>query len=250
MKTLKITEMTWEEVAAAMSDGFDTVLFALGSTEQHGPALPEHTDTLEAEYIANRLALRLDKTLQGPTVNLGCSDHHLSFPGTISLRKETLQAILTDYVSSLAHHGFKKILIIPFHGGNFAPTEAILPSLRERYPEIEILAYTDLLEVEKCLGDSGTSLGYTKEEIGGHADAWESSAMLYLDEEHVHRELFTSGYRGEIGEKELARLFREGMTSLTENGILGDSRRAQKEDGKALLDLFVEFLYEKIRVIS
>ncbi len=241
--------MTWLEITAAMRDGFDTLLFSLGSTEQHGPALPEHTDTLEAEYIANRLSVRLGKTLQGPTVNLGCSSHHLSFAGTISLRKETLQALLIDYVSSLVHHGFKRIIIIPFHGGNFAPTEEILPELRILFPGTEILAYTDLLEVERCLGRSGTSLGYSVEEIGGHADAWESSAMLYLDEEHVHRDLFTLGYTGVVGAEELEILFSQGMDSLTENGVLGDSRRSKRADGKLLLDMFVDFLYEKLQLL-
>ena len=110
MRSIRIGDLSWKEIKQAMSNGYTAALFTLGSTEQHGPALPEHTDTVEAEYIANKIALKIGNTLQAPTINIGCSNHHLAFPGTISLQKETLQAVITDYVSSLAHHGFKKII--------------------------------------------------------------------------------------------------------------------------------------------
>ncbi len=43
----------------------------------------------------------------------------MAFPGTISLKPETFRAVLRDYCVSLSRHGFRKICILPSHGGNF-----------------------------------------------------------------------------------------------------------------------------------
>jgi len=231
MKSIRIGDLTWKVIGKAIEDGYDSVLFALGATEQHGPGLPEHTDTVQAEYIANKLALKLGKTLQAPTIHVGCSEHHLAFSGSISLRKETIQALIEDYVSSLVHHGFQKIIILPFHGGNFAPTAETIPLLREKYPSVKIVSYTDLKGFTAQLEQMVVNEGYGKEEIGGHADVWESSNMLFLDEERVSPKNFEEGYTGEIGQKEMEIIFSKGMTVFTANGILGDSRRAKKELG-------------------
>ena len=76
MESIRIGELTWVEIGQAIEEGYDSVLFAIGSTEQHGPGLPEHTDTIQGDYIGKQLALKLGKTLQAPTINVGCSEHH------------------------------------------------------------------------------------------------------------------------------------------------------------------------------
>ena len=45
MKDLLLENMTWPEIRQAMDDGYDTVVIFAASIEQHGPALPEVTDT-------------------------------------------------------------------------------------------------------------------------------------------------------------------------------------------------------------
>ena len=126
--------MTWPEISKAIEKGFETVIVMLSSVEQHGPHLPINTDSIIADELALRVARRLGKTLIAPTIRPGCSDHHLCLPGTISLRHQVLLDILRDYCSSLARHGFRKIILISSHGGNFSPLETfgkyLLPNLK------------------------------------------------------------------------------------------------------------------------
>jgi len=52
---------------------------------------------------------RLGNALAGPTIRVGCSEHHMDFPGTISLRAETLVEVCRDCCTSLARHGFRSV---------------------------------------------------------------------------------------------------------------------------------------------
>src|ERR1700744_6540941 len=94
---LRLELMTFEDVSDALGRGFDTVVVPCGAVEQVGPPLPLCIDADHAEALATLVARRLGRTLIAPTVKVGCSSHHLTFPGTISFRPETLEAICLDY---------------------------------------------------------------------------------------------------------------------------------------------------------
>ena len=120
--------MTSPDIRAAIERGMDTVVFAVGSNEQHGPCLPVFTDAAFGDTLAYLVAQKLDNAFKGPTINIGCSDLHMKFAGTISLRKETLQNVIRDYCASLAKHGFRRIVVIPSHP--MAGTSVPLQKLR------------------------------------------------------------------------------------------------------------------------
>ncbi|MGY5858023.1 MAG: creatininase family protein, partial [Candidatus Thorarchaeota archaeon] len=115
-----LAKMTWPEVEEILKET-DIVLVPVGSTEQHGPALPVDTDA----YITTELTLLLaekiwskQKVVVAPTMSFGYSPHHMDFKGTISLNESTLANVYVDICKSLDHHGFKKIILVNGHGGN------------------------------------------------------------------------------------------------------------------------------------
>jgi creatinine amidohydrolase/Fe(II)-dependent formamide hydrolase-like protein len=113
---------TWPEIEARLARS-RAVVVPIGSNEQHGPTGLLGTDWLCPEIIAGE-AHRASDILVSPTFNIGMAQHHLDFPGTISLRPTTFMAAIEDWARSLVHHGFTRILFLNGHGGNVATIEA------------------------------------------------------------------------------------------------------------------------------
>jgi creatinine amidohydrolase len=222
---LIMEEMTWPEVGEALAAGRTTAVVAVGAVEQHGPHLPLLVDAARGDRLALEVARRLGDALVAPTIRVGCSEHHMAFPGAISLRRSTLEALCMDYCVSLARHGFRRVCLVPSHGGNFRPLAEMLDDLaRAVAPECQVRAYTDLRGFFDAWFQAVEEVAGAGALVGGHADIAESSEMLLLRPDLVRVERAAAGYTGGIDDALLERIFRDGFRSVTANGILGDAR--------------------------
>jgi len=118
---------TWAETEQFLKRS-RTIVVPIGSNEQHGPTGLLGTDWMCPEIIATEAQKQAD-VLIAPTFNIGMAQHHLGFPGTISLRPSTFIAAIGDWTRSLVAHGFEKILFLNGHGGNIASIEAAFSEL-------------------------------------------------------------------------------------------------------------------------
>jgi creatinine amidohydrolase len=241
MNEIHFDRVTSPEIAAALESGWTTVVFACGATEQHGPHLGLRMDASHGTALALAVAERLGRTLVAPTIRVGCSEHHMGFAGTLTLRESTFRAILEDYVDSLVRHGFRRIVILPTHGGNFAPLASGLDALRERAgSDVRIDAFTDLarvMEVWTRVADDEGGLGRG---VGGHADVAEGSILLALHPESVRPDRVEPGRVGPLDAEVTRRLFAEGMAAVSPNGILGDPTGMNAELGRLLIDALAD----------
>jgi len=246
-RSIRMAEMTSPDIKSAIKQGYTTVVVAVGSTEQHGPHLPTMTDTRIGDEVAHRVAMKLGHTLQASTITFGCSRHHLAFPGTISLRDETLRMIILDYIDSLIRSGFKRIVFLPIHGGNFPIVQTTLKEAQKAHQGIEIMGVTDQMKLLDCLNAASAEFGIKANESGAHAGESETSIMMALEENLVIKDRFAPGYVGLTREKELKIISEQGMPALTQNGILGDPRKASADKGEIYLNRLTEFLIQEIK---
>ena len=158
------------------------VVVPVGSMEQHGEHLPVDTDTMSAWHVARGAARKLEHppTVVTPPVWAALSPHHTMFPGTITLRLETITSLVADICDSIASQGFAGIVLLNGHGGNRSLVEALALELRHRL-SIPILpvTYWDLVPqvLEEVREGEGVSIG--------HSGELETSIQLYLQPQRV-----------------------------------------------------------------
>jgi len=124
-----IQELKWPEIADYLEQS-DIALIPVGATEQHGPHLPLYVDTGWAVGMAEGVAERTN-SLIAPPVHYGWGPHHMAYPGTITLRSDTLQRLCLDIGESLIYHGFKRLVFINGNrAANLPPMETAASKLR------------------------------------------------------------------------------------------------------------------------
>ena len=192
--TVWLEEMTWMDVRDAMKAGKTTAIISTGGIEPNGPwlALGKHNYVLKANCDA--IARKLGNALCAPIIPLvpeGSIDpksSHMLTAGTLSMREETFQAMLTDVVHSLKMHGFTNIILIGDSGGNQAGMKAVAEKMTAQWNGNPVVAhipeYYDYASVGKFL----TQLGVTKEGAKGdglHDDPGITMNMMVTDPESV-----------------------------------------------------------------
>ncbi len=139
IESVWIEELTWMEVRDRIAEGSTTAIISTGGVEQNGPyvALGKHNYVLEA--ACEMIAERLGNALCAPIVKLvpeGDIDEpsgHMRYPGTISVRQETFEMMLTDVARSLEAHGFTDIVFIGDSGGNQQGMQNVADALNQRW---------------------------------------------------------------------------------------------------------------------
>jgi creatinine amidohydrolase len=247
MKKIYLEEMNWPDVKEAIANGYKQVIIGIGSTEQHGPHLPLKTDAALANEIVPRVAKGLGNTLIAPTIQVGCSEHHLAFPGTISIQSSTLQAIIFDYVESLRKHGFKTAVFISTHGGNFSTLQEAIEKLENKFSDFKTVGYTNLFAFMEPLYQVAKEHQIPIDEGGAHAGEIETSMMMAIHPNSVMKDRFEPGYVGPLGSDELNVILKNGMPALTKNGILGDPAKSTSERGQKYIEKLTNFLVSEIK---
>src|SRR4030042_5461282 len=115
-KLLLLQEMTWTDVKEYLKSS-DMVIIPLGSTEQHGPHLPLGTDYYLAMGALEKISARTGVVV-APVLLAGYSEYHSGFPGTLSIKPDTMVQVLFESAQMLLKYGFRRLLFFNSHEGN------------------------------------------------------------------------------------------------------------------------------------
>jgi creatinine amidohydrolase len=129
--THSLFQLTSPDVQNALARSPKVVL-PFGSVEQHGPHLPCGTDTLVAEFIASSVAEKMN-ALYVPFSPYGVTPIHSGYPGTISLRRETFEALLSDVCGELIGMGAGTFVFVNWHEGNTSALNSVATALQARH---------------------------------------------------------------------------------------------------------------------
>lgn len=252
----RLEEMSWPRAQAAIVGGA-TAVVPVGSLEQHGRHLALNTDNVIADAIGEEAARRGTerglKLLLCPSLHYGYTMHNMDFPGTITLRMETLLEMTVDVVSSLVHHGCRKVVLLNAHGSNWSILDLVCRRVMNRHPEALVAAVSPVkmaaAELEKLR---------EAKEMGGmaHGCELETSLMLHLRPELVEMEKAVR----DISQPDSRFYWRDilrgsrgvAMADLTRHasrtGLVGDPTVASAAKGRRCFEVIVatylEFLAE------
>jgi creatinine amidohydrolase len=179
---MRLQLATWHDVEAYLKKSTG-IIIPIGSTEQHGPNGLVGTDALTAEFVGQGVGEKLG-ALVAPTISVGMAQHHLDFPGSMTLRPSTLIAVVRDNIQSLVRHGFTRFFFVNGHGGNIATVTA---AFSEIYAERSLVRGSNAPSVKCKLRNwwEGPGIRALSKELygnaeGSHATPSEVSMTFYM----------------------------------------------------------------------
>lgn len=238
----RLADLTWPEIDDLRPHA-PVAIVPLGATEQHGHGLAQRTDTTRAEVVADLVAQHLSpKVVVTPVIPVGVSEHHMAFPGTLTLSPITLQQVIVELVTSLHRHGWRKVYVLTGHGGNNATVEVAVTRLRTDLPDLHI-AWSGITPV---VSDLVSKLSESR--IGGHSSEIETSQAMFADPDLVLPERLTPGsstfddldQAGKLSRSRPGIHFPQSYHDLSKTGTLGDATKSSVDIGARLVEATVE----------
>lgn len=241
--------MIWQELTTAdfaLIDRATPVVLPVAAVEQHGPHLPLATDRMIAEHFAAQLDGRLGRdVLVLPSVPIGCSDHHMEFPGSLTLDHQTFSAVAEQSLHSTWRHGFRNFLVLNAHGGNQAACQVLLEQFGAQHPDSQVVVATWWrVAAEELLALNESGPGGI-----GHACEFETSLMLHIAPQLVRIDAVPpraniptfEWAEGDLIRGPRAALYRT-MTQMTPHGAYGAPSLATAAKGKQISALVCDAL--------
>lgn len=247
MSKSELCSLTWTEAKEEFEKN-PLILIPMGSIEEHGPTTPVGDYRYMTE-ICRMVSERIG-AITCPTIPWGYSDTFKEFPGTITIRPETLMMLLEDHLDCLLRFELDHIMFVCGHKGNLPILEQLGRKIKEKYgirvATIEPLAWFSEEWKEEVYGDKNAWLGHG-------ADPMLSIAM-HLFPDDVRMDLIEPGNLPSWEDNPVkgTRLITDGSEwhmyfgyeELTPNGVNGDVNIASAEVGRKAVERLVDISCE------
>ena len=253
-KEIRYEKLTWPEINDAVKEN-KIVLLPIGSIEDHAKHLPLDTDSFIVTELCRRCAALFEgRVLVMPTVVYGYHPYRMDFPGGITISWQTFTQQLEEITLNLAHHGFKKILLVNGHGSNHPLAQIAARRVILEYPGVQC-AMLSLWEIEE-FQDAYREIRESEYPGGAsHSGEVETSVYLALAPEYVKMAEATKDislpksryFYTDLAPEKSPRTstpvkMMEWWSTLSKTGAIGDPTKATKEKGVKLINAMVEGL--------
>lgn len=231
-------DLTREELRERLPSA--TVVIPVGSTEQHGRHLPMMTDTLMANTVATRAAAlasdRADVIVSHP-LPFGCSHHHLTVGGALSITQRAYIAVLSDLGDCLARMGCRRLIFLNGHGGNEDPIRVVASELVMEKGHDMAVAAASYWTI------AAEPIAAIIRDAPGHAGTFETACVLAVRPDLVHMD---RRFEEDTRPRALAKLSRVGDVPIrragvwqASQGVSDAARDATVELGQRLVDAII-----------
>lgn len=211
------------------------VILPIGAVESHGNHLPLNTDSLQPEFIAEKIAEKIGNCFIAPPIRYGICNSTKNFAGTITISFESLKAIVYDILSELARNGFCKIVVLSGHAGSLHMSALRYPSekvVNEKNVKIIVLSDYDIAYELR---------GKEFPEEDGHAGTIETSRIMAISPNLI---------KGK-GKKNYAKIPKffilKDVRKYWKIAVNGNPEIATKEKGKFINDHIVKRMVEIVK---
>lgn len=249
-----IEEMSWKEVKEVLAET-DLAILPVGSTEEHGPHLPLSVDTSCVSYIAEKTAHELFEKDQIRIIIAPCIPYGetnlTEFPGTLTIRAETLISLTYEISLGLISHGVRKIIFLNGHYGNFAPLVITGRKIIYKYPDLSSVVVNWWNLASEIISEIRES------EMGGmfHASELEASVFMNIQPENVHMEKAVKdilklpvSHKFFMPDTYAAQMVTwiHSRKAIPKSGAMGDPTKATREKGEIILNTVITNLRKLI----
>jgi creatinine amidohydrolase len=221
-----------------------TAIVVIGSIEQHGAHLPLGTDFFAALTVAERIAPVLDAPVLalGP---VGVAPYHAAWPGSLTLRPETLIALLVDSCAGISAAGARRLLFVNWHEGNTPTLRLAAHEVQVQNPDVRVVVAETHIAAHELSGLELT-----------HAGTLETTAVLAYRPSLVQSDAVrdaTEDVDGERGHE----LFRKrdvfpvmrDFREVAPTGWYGHPERATVEQAEEIFERVAEHIVTRARAV-
>ncbi|HXI08218.1 MAG: creatininase family protein [Bradyrhizobium sp.] len=231
-----VEHLRWDEVGRRIAAGAAAILPIGAGAKQHGLHLPLDTDRIQAEFLARRLASRID-ALVWPTLTYGHYPAFVEYAGNVSLSAATFEALVGEISSEILRHGCRALFVLDTGLSTRGPVDRALAGLGP--------GKAMHLKIHEGPRYCKASARLQRQRHGSHADELETSLMLAISPEFVDMSraeaspTIVQSVPGPLTPTDTA------SPNYSRSGSFGDPTLATLEKGEALLAAMIDDLEEQ-----
>lgn len=225
-------ELSWKDVDK-LTRTMKMAIIPTAACEQHGPHLPLAVDTIDCYEVAKRVSAMTGVPVVPPLI-YGCSQSHGDFPGTLSIRPDTMMRMICEIAEWLYRSRIRKVLILNGHMWNWGPIYSARENLRYDLPDMQVRVLnwweTTPQTMTKLVEDCPAFPSYI------HANIAETSCVLAARPDLVDM-------KQAVDENDYPTFFEYRMDDYSKTGVVGrGATKATAELGEKIFSMVVDAL--------